>query len=83
MTEEEKYRQIKREALATGGALAVIIVFWLAAGFGLAPLRVQVFHLPLWVVASCFGTWLLSVVLVRLLTKYVFRDMNLEEDSHE
>ena len=83
MTEAEKYRQVKKEAGATGLVLLALIIFWVVAGFGLASLQVTVFHLPLWVVAACFGTWFLSVFFVRILTKYVFKDMDLEEDAHE
>ena len=83
MTEKEKYHQVRKEAGATGLVLLAIIVFWAVAGFGLAACDVKVFHMPLWVVASCFGTWFLGVALVRFLTSCVFKDMNLEEDSHE
>ena len=52
MTEKEKYRQVCREAAATGIALLVLIVFWLFAGFGLSGSAATVFRLPLWAAAS-------------------------------
>ena len=44
MTEKEKYRQVRREAVATGIALLVLIVFWLFAGFGLADVGAAVYR---------------------------------------
>ncbi|MCI6751671.1 MAG: DUF997 family protein, partial [Selenomonas bovis] len=55
MTREEKYRQVRREAGATGVLLALIILFWCAAGFGLAGVPVFVFGLPLWAVMGTVG----------------------------
>ncbi len=81
MTNEEKYQQIRHEAASTGLVLAAIILFWCLAGFGAAALDIKIFHLPLWVVTSCLGTWLLAVVLVHLLIKKVFKDMDLEDDD--
>ena len=81
MTNEEKYQQVRRDAAATGLVLAAIILFWCLAGFGAASLNVKIFHLPLWVVTSCIGTWMFALVLVRFLTKKVFKDMDLEEDD--
>ena len=47
MTNEAKYKQVCKEAKATGFALLALIVFWLLAGFGAAQLDIRVFHLPL------------------------------------
>ncbi len=83
MTEKEKYRQVCREAAATGIALLVLIVFWLFAGFGLSGSTVTIFHLPLWAAASTVGVWIFAIVLVGVLTKFVFVDMDLEEERHD
>ena len=85
MTEKGKYRQVQREAIATGIVLLLLILFWFAAGFGLAGADIRVFHLPLWAVMGSLGVWLMAIFLVWRLTKTVFRDMPLsgEEDSHE
>lgn len=77
MTEKEKYSQIRREALATGLVLVILIGYWCVAGFGLAGMDVRIAHLPLWVVAGVPGTWLVAIILVKLLLKLVFRDMEL------
>jgi uncharacterized membrane protein YhdT len=81
MTNEEKYRQICKEAAATGGVLAAIIVFWIVAGFGVAQLDITIGYLPLWAVTSTIGTWLFAIVLVKLLTTKVFKDMSLEDEE--
>lgn len=83
MTRNEKYQQIKKEAGASGIVLVVLILFWLAAGFGLSGSQTTVLRLPLWVAVSCLGTWAAAVGLVIFLLKYVFRDMGLEDDDDE
>ncbi len=83
MTNEEKYRQMRREAGYTGIALFLLILFWLAAGFGVAQLDVKVLHLPLWVWTSSLGVWFMAIFLVKVLTKYVFRDMSLQDEEVE
>jgi uncharacterized membrane protein YhdT len=79
MSEFEKYQQICREAGWTGAALLVLIVFWIFAGFGLAGVEGELFGLPLWAVTSSLGVWFFAIVLVKLLTRFVFRDMELTE----
>lgn len=87
MTDWEKYQQIRREAAFTGLALLVLVLFWCFAGFGLADVQGEVFGLPLWAVMSSIGVWFFAIVLVKLLLRFVFRDMPLDEgkeaDSHE
>ena len=81
MTPWEKYRQVAREAVGTGWALLALILFWCAAGFGLAHVPVTFAHVPLWVGAAIGGTWFLAVFLVKFLTAKVFRDMALDEEA--
>ena len=83
MTENETYRQVCREAAATGVALLILIVFWLFAGFGLAGSSSTIFRLPLWAAVSTVGVWIFAIVLVGVLTKWVFKDMDLEENRHD
>jgi len=78
MSEKEKYLQIRREAMWTGITLLVLIIFWMLAGFGLADVDIKVFGLPLWAVAGTFGVWIFAMVLVKLLTTFVFKDIDLE-----
>lgn len=82
MSEKEKYLQIRREAMWTGITLLVLIIFWMLAGFGLADVDIKVFGLPLWAVAGTFGVWIFAMVLVKLLTTFVFKDIDLETDGN-
>ena len=86
MTRKEKYRQVRREAIATGLALAALIVYWLFAGFGTANFldnSIRIAGLPLWVVLGTFGTWAMALVIVALLLRFVFRDMPLDEERQK
>lgn len=83
MTEKEKYLQIRREAMWTGIVLAVLILFWLVAGFGLSHVDVRLFGLPIWAVGGTVGVWIFAMVLVKLLTVFVFKDFDLEESGEE
>ena len=81
MTREEKYRQVRREAGATGVLLALIILFWCAAGFGLAGVPVFVLGLPLWAVMGTVGVWLFAIVGVYVLVRGWFADMSLDDEE--
>ena len=87
MSEYEKYQQIKREARWTGLALFVLTGFWIFAGFGLADLPGEVLGMPVWAVTSSVGVWFFAILLVKFLTSWVFRDMDLDEgkeaEQHE
>lgn len=81
MTEKEKYLQIRKEAMWTGIVLAVLIGFWLLAGFGLSGLDIMVFGLPIWAIGGTVGVWIFAMVLVKLLTAFVFKDFPLEDSG--
>jgi uncharacterized membrane protein YhdT len=72
MTPKEKYRQICREAGATGLALALLIVLWCVLGFRLSGSEAMFFGLPLWALAGTVGIWLLAILLTFILVKFVF-----------
>lgn len=78
MSELEKFRQVAREARWTFGALFVLIIFWLLAGFGLAGVEGEIFGLPIWAVTSSLGVWFFAIILVKLLTGCIFKDMELK-----
>ena len=84
MTNKEKYCQLKREAIATGLALAALIVYWILVGFGTANFLdngIRIAGLPLWVVLGTFGTWTMAMLIVALLLRFVFRDMPLDDEE--
>ncbi|MDR3325603.1 MAG: YhdT family protein [Spirochaetaceae bacterium] len=83
MTYKEKHTQMNREARGALIAGAVVMAFWWAAGFALSRLDFTIFHLPGWFVVGSFGTWVLSIGLVCILLKRVFKNFSLEDDKPE
>ena len=83
MTEKEKYLQMRKETMWTGITLVVLILFWIAAGFGLAGTEVKLFGLPIWAVGGTIGVWLFAMVLVKVLTTIIFKDFPLDEAGEE
>lgn len=79
---KEREKQIRDEAKATFVVLIFIIVFWILAGFGVSYLHITLWHMPLWVITGCIGTWIFAVILVYLLVSRVFVDMDLEDGSN-
>ena len=77
----DKMRQANKEARATVIALACIIVVWLIGGFGLAGTDIQVFHTPLWIIGGCVAPWLAAIVAAVVLSRRVFVDFDLDDDS--
>ena len=76
-TDSEKFKQVKREAIFTAISLAALIIFWLIAGFGTSSIEIKIFHLPLWAILGTIGVWIAAIILTFLLTKLIFRDMEL------
>ena len=82
LTEAEKFSVVRREAVYTGVALALLIIFWLIAGFGLANIDVKIFHLPLWAVAGSIGVWIFAILASYILSHKLFKDMDLGGDDN-
>ena len=80
-TYAQKMAQATREAKATAVALAVIIVAWIALGFGLAGSDLRLFHLPIWVVGGTLGVLIVSVAVAAVLRCAVFADFDLDDDG--
>lgn len=80
-TYREKMLQANREAKATVVALALTVVVWIALGFGLSGLDVELFHAPIWIFGGTIGVWVFSIVVVVVLRKCVFQDFDLDEEG--
>lgn len=74
----QKFKIVKREAVYTGIALIALIIFWLIAGFGTASLDVKIFHLPLWAFLGSIGVWIFAIVISFVLSRKLFKDIDLE-----
>ncbi|MBR5467993.1 MAG: YhdT family protein [Firmicutes bacterium] len=85
MTYKEKFIQMNKEAKATWIVAGIIIVYWFASGFGVYELMPEatIFSMPAWFVLSCFGSWILSIVLVIFLVKKVFKNFDLDDEEEE
>lgn len=83
MNRKEKFDQVNKEAKAVGIGLILIIVFWIAAGFGVSCLNINIGHTPLWVITGCVGTWVFAILLVTWMVKKVFKDFDLDEEESD
>ena len=82
-TDAEKFSLVRREAIYTGLALVGLIIFWLIAGFGTASSEIRIFHLPLWAVLGSIGIWLVAIVISAVLSKILFKDVDLGGDDDD
>ena len=83
MNDAQKFSLVKREAIYTGLALVGLIIFWLIAGFGMSSSDVKIFHLPLWAVLGTIGVWFVAIAISFVLSKILFRDVDLEGNDDE
>ena len=82
-TYREKMQQATREAKATFVGLALTVLVWIALGFGLSGLDIELFSMPLWVIGGTVGVWLFSIALVVVLRTCVFQDFDLGDEKDE
>ena len=83
MNDAQKFSLVRREAIYTGLALAGLIIFWLIAGFGTANSEIRIFHLPLWAVLGSVGVWFVAILISAVLSKILFKDIDLGGDEHD
>lgn len=81
MKRSEKFRQANYEAKMTCYATLAVILFWIAAGFGLSGLDVTLWNTPLWVIGGCIGTWLFAVAVAFWLAEHVIQDVDMKDDA--
>lgn len=81
MKYKEKLQQANREARGAVIALFLTVVVWIVAGFGISSLDIVIFNTPLWIITGCFGTWIFAVVAAIYLSKFVFKDVDLDEED--
>lgn len=82
-TYREKMAQANREAKATVVALAIVVVVWMVAGFGLSTFDAEAFGTPLWVFGGTIGTWIAAIVAAVVLGRRVFADFDLDEEERD
>lgn len=81
LTEEEKHGQILKEIKATFALIAIVALWHIGFAFGLNGIDVLVCGMPLWFFVSTIGAFVISVVGVAILLKFVFKDFELGEEE--
>lgn len=84
MSYKEKFIQMNKEAKATWIITAIIIAFWWLSGYGVYKIfgtDFKIFYMPGWFVLSCFGSWILAIVLVAFIIKKTYKDFDLEDEK--
>lgn len=81
LTYRQKMLQANKEAKATLVALALCIVVWALAGFGLSGLDIEIFSTPVWIVGGTIGTWVFAIAAAVFLAKRVFADFDLDDEE--
>ena len=77
----DKIAQSHKEAKATVIALVLTIIAWVILGFGLAGVDLKIAGMPLWVLGGTVGTLVVTVLIVAVMNKVVFRDFSLDDDD--
>ena len=83
LNDAQKFSLVRREAIYTGFALIGLIIFWFLAGFGTADSGIKIFHLPLWAILGTIGVWLFAIVISAILSKILFKNVDLGGDNDE
>ena len=83
MSYREKFIQMNKEAKATWAVAVILFAFCWIVGFGASHIDFTLFHMPGWFVLNCIGVWILSIVMVTVLTTKVFKNFSLEDEDDE
>ena len=83
LSEEEKHKQILKEVKATLILIAIVAIWHIGFAFLLDGIDVLILGMPLWFFVSTIGAFVISVIGVVLLLKFVFVDFDLGEEGGE
>lgn len=84
LTYKEKFVQMNREARATWAVFALNFVVWFAGGLGIYWVwgsTPKLLGMPAWFTVGVIGSWVVTVGAVMYITKYVFTDFDLDDDT--
>lgn len=81
MTYREKLKQANKEAKAAVIGLFLTVIVWIISGFGIAPLNITVFNTPLWIITGCFVTWIFAIFVAVFMSKFIFKDIDLDDED--
>lgn len=79
----QKMAGATKEAQAAGKGLLLIVIIWIVLGFGLAPITITFFGIPLWVWTGCIGTWICSIAWAVYMARHVIDDVSLDDNEND
>lgn len=80
MTEEQKNKQIKKEAFYTILLFIICFVWHIGFGYGLNGSGIYLMGLPLWWIVSTPGVFVVAIIGVTLLLNRVYVNFSLEAE---
>lgn len=83
LSDQEKHRQILKEVKATLILFLIVAVWHVGFGFGLNGIDMMILGMPLWFFVSTIGAFVVAVVGVVILLKFVFVDFDLGDEATE
>lgn len=83
LSDQEKHRQILKEVVGTLVLFLIVAVWHVGFGFGLNGIDVIILGMPLWFFVSTIGAFVVAVVGVVILLKFVFVDFDLGDEATE
>jgi len=86
ITDADKNKQMKKEALISVGLYILFFIWWFATGYGIAgtgtpATYTYIFGLPMWFFLSSVVGYVLFCVLTVIVVKCFFRDFDLGEEA--
>lgn len=88
LTEKEKNRQMKKEALISVVLYVGFFIWWYFTGYGIAEkgtpeTYTYVFGLPMWFFLSCIVGYVLFCIASIVIVRKFFKDFDLGEEEKE
>ena len=81
LTDEEKHKQILKEVKATFLLILMVAGWHIGFAFALDGIDKMVLGMPLWFFVSTIGAFVISVIGVVVLLKFVFVNFDLGEEA--
>ena len=81
LTDQQKHEQILKEVKATLLLFIVVAAWHIGFGFLLNGIDILILGMPLWFFVSTIGAFVISVVEMIILLKFVFVDFDLGEEA--
>lgn len=83
LTDEEKHKQILKEVKATFILIVIVAAWHIGFAFALDGIDKMIFGMPLWFFVSTIGAFVISVIGVLVLLKFVFIDFDLGDEVED